>query len=114
MIKNSKFCRCFTYLGCLIEKNKMSMFHHYLSYVFNCSVLILIDSGEAPADGDKASTENSKKRKLKTPIQVMALENFYNGNYGFVICVCYFMPICICFTGVICFFLQSISIQPKK
>ncbi|KAG7553118.1 Homeobox domain [Arabidopsis thaliana x Arabidopsis arenosa] len=38
------------------------------------------DSGEAPADGDKASTENSKKRKLKTPIQVMALENFYNEH----------------------------------
>lgn len=40
----------------------------------------LIDSGEVPADGEKASAENSKKRKLKTPIQVMALENFYNGN----------------------------------
>ncbi|XP_010455984.1 PREDICTED: uncharacterized protein LOC104737481 [Camelina sativa] len=38
------------------------------------------DSGEAPADGDKASTENSKKRKLKTPIQVMTLENFYNEH----------------------------------
>ncbi|KAL1188382.1 Homeobox-DDT domain protein RLT1 [Cardamine amara subsp. amara] len=37
-------------------------------------------SGEAPADGDKASTENSKKRKLKTPIQVMALENFYTEH----------------------------------
>ncbi|CAE6138770.1 unnamed protein product [Arabidopsis arenosa] len=35
---------------------------------------------EALADGDKASTENSKKRKLKTPIQVMALENFYNEH----------------------------------
>ncbi|KAG7614993.1 putative transcription factor Homeodomain-TALE-KNOX family [Arabidopsis thaliana] len=38
------------------------------------------DSGEATADGDKASTENSKKRKLKTPMQVMALENFYNEH----------------------------------
>lgn len=46
-----------------------------LSYVF-----CLIDSGEMPADGDKHSAENSKKRKLKTPMQVMALENFYNGS----------------------------------
>ncbi|XP_023637214.1 uncharacterized protein LOC17884132 isoform X2 [Capsella rubella] len=38
------------------------------------------DSGEAPTDGDKVSAENSKKRKLKTPIQVMALENFYNEH----------------------------------
>ncbi|KAG2330783.1 hypothetical protein Bca4012_019643 [Brassica carinata] len=39
------------------------------------------DSGEMPADGDKQhSAENSKKRKLKTPIQVMALENFYNEH----------------------------------
>ncbi|KAH0855927.1 hypothetical protein HID58_084188 [Brassica napus] len=33
-----------------------------------------------PADGDKHSAENSKKRKLKTPMQVMALENFYNEH----------------------------------
>ncbi|KAH0908337.1 hypothetical protein HID58_031658 [Brassica napus] len=46
-----------------------------LSYVF-----CLIDSGEMPADGDKHSAENSKKRKLKTPMQVMALENFYNEH----------------------------------
>ncbi|ESQ38007.1 hypothetical protein EUTSA_v10028592mg [Eutrema salsugineum] len=37
-------------------------------------------SGEVPADGDKTSAENSKKRKLKTPIQIMALENFYNEH----------------------------------
>ncbi|KAF8116450.1 hypothetical protein N665_0017s0012 [Sinapis alba] len=37
-------------------------------------------SGEMPADGDKHSAENSKKRKLKTPVQVMALENFYNEH----------------------------------
>ncbi|CAH8361074.1 unnamed protein product [Eruca vesicaria subsp. sativa] len=41
---------------------------------------MLSDSGEMPADGDKHSAENSKKRKLKTPIQVMALENFYNEH----------------------------------
>uniref|UniRef100_A0A1J3FYR7 Homeobox protein 10 n=1 Tax=Noccaea caerulescens TaxID=107243 RepID=A0A1J3FYR7_NOCCA len=41
---------------------------------------MLSDSGEVPADGEKASAENSKKRKLKTPIQVMALENFYNEH----------------------------------
>jgi hypothetical protein len=50
------------------------------SYVFDFYVLFSIDSGEATADGDKASTENSKKRKLKTPMQVMALENFYNEH----------------------------------
>ncbi|CAA7047047.1 unnamed protein product [Microthlaspi erraticum] len=38
------------------------------------------DSGEVPADGEKTSVENSKKRKVKTPIQVMALENFYNEH----------------------------------
>lgn len=41
---------------------------------------MLSDSGEMPADGDKHSAENSKKRKLKTPMQVMALENFYNEH----------------------------------
>ncbi|CAN8247942.1 unnamed protein product [Cochlearia groenlandica] len=39
------------------------------------------DSGEAPIDGgDKTSAENSRKRKLKTPNQVTALEDFYNEH----------------------------------
>lgn len=59
-------------------------------YIFSF-VLFLIDSGEVPADGEKTSTENSKKRKLKTPVQIMTLENFYNGNYGFVIYLCLFL-----------------------
>lgn len=46
-----------------------------------------------PADGEKHSAENnSKKRKLKTPIQLMALENFYSGSHGLV--VYSFMPSC--------------------
>ncbi|XP_010529782.1 PREDICTED: uncharacterized protein LOC104806525 isoform X2 [Tarenaya hassleriana] len=38
------------------------------------------DSGEMHVDGDKISAENNKKRRLKTPAQVMALENFYNEH----------------------------------
>ncbi|CAH2071812.1 unnamed protein product [Thlaspi arvense] len=40
----------------------------------------MVDSGDVPGDGDKSSAENSKKRKLKTPIQVMALEKIYNEH----------------------------------
>lgn len=56
------------------------MFHRVMVESCYLFFFLFIDSGEMPADGDKHSAENSKKRKLKTPIQVMALENFYNGN----------------------------------
>jgi hypothetical protein len=84
------------------------------SYVFDFYVLFSIDSGEATADGDKASTENSKKRKLKTPMQVMALENFYNGKlwlcclHMFLYTKLYMLYRCDLV------FLQSISIRLKK
>lgn len=83
------------------------MFHHYLLMCFDLYVLFLIDSGEVPADGDKASTENSKKRKLKTPIQVMALENFYNGKLWLCYLHLFLYANCICFTGVIFFFYRA-------
>lgn len=38
-----------------------------------------LDSSEAHSEENKASQDN-KKRRLKTPSQVMALEKFYNGK----------------------------------
>lgn len=38
-----------------------------------------VESGGAQSEENKVSLERDKKRRLKTPAQVMALEKFYNG-----------------------------------
>lgn len=38
-----------------------------------------LESGGAQSEENKVSLEKDKKRRLKTPAQVMALEKFYNG-----------------------------------
>jgi hypothetical protein len=38
-----------------------------------------LESGGAQSEENKVSLEKDKKRRLKTPAQVIALEKFYNG-----------------------------------
>ena len=56
------------------------------SYVFvllldqlSLTFQLCLESSEAHSEENKASQDN-KKRRLKTPSQVMALEKFYNGK----------------------------------
>lgn len=54
--------------------------------VFNLAIVVLlisvscfIESSEAHSAEDKASSEKNRRR-FKTPTQLTALENFYNGK----------------------------------
>ncbi|KAG5066161.1 hypothetical protein JHK86_009892 [Glycine max] len=42
------------------------------------------ESSELQSEENKVSNEKNKKRKLKTPAQLKALENFYNGKNTFL------------------------------
>lgn len=42
--------------------------------------MIDVDSNEVHSEENKTSLDNNKKRVLKTPAQLMALEKFYNGE----------------------------------
>jgi hypothetical protein len=39
----------------------------------------MLELSEVHSEENKVSSEKDKKRRLKTPAQVMALEKFYNG-----------------------------------
>ena len=57
-----------------------------LSYLICFYFSAIIDSGEVQTEENKVSVDVNKKRMLKTPAQVMALENFYKGiNFSHLI-----------------------------
>ena len=55
-----------------------------MSYFFNY-FLFLLESSEVHSEENKVSSEKDKKRRLKTPAQVMALERFYNGMITYLV-----------------------------
>ena len=50
-----------------------------ISVVMNLFVVFIVEPQEVHTDENRALPEKKQKRIVKTPAQVAALENFYNG-----------------------------------